>query len=500
MIYDLTVAWRNLRSRPIEVAVPILVVSLAIALSVAVFALSDGAEEGIVQASDPFGMLVVGSAGSGQELVLSSVLLQGNPIGNISYDVYEALESDDARVQLVVPLAFGDSLGGARLIGTNLNFFELRTSQLAPPAFQLAEGRFFAEFEAADHDHDDEAVDDEHDHDDEDVDGEHNHDDEVVDDDHDEEAVDDDHDHDDEAVEEEHDHDDEAVDDEHDHDNEAIVAEAVLGSQVAARTGLSIGDRFFGTHGVGAGIAENVHENIAYEIVGILEPSGTAYDTAIYIPLEAVWFAHEEGHDHEEHELEALSIEAAAEQAAAPINNQVTSVLVLPTGFVEQNQLAQQFYLDPTLQAAFPGEELGNLINLLNQGQQVLEVVGYLVLVIAALTLFLSMYSEVLARQQSIAIMRGVGSSRLNIARIIIFETLIVSISGAILGRLIGYGVAAIVALVYSTQSAIPIPIRFLPELEVILWVLSIGVGILAGLIPALMAYRVDVVERLFPS
>jgi len=60
--------------------------------------------------------------------------------------------------------------------------------------------------------------------------------------------------------------------------------------------------------------------------------------------------------------------------------------------------------------------------------------------------------------------------------------------------------VAFLIAQIYSTQSAIPIPIRFLPELEMILWVLSIGVGILAGLIPALMAYRVDVVERLFPS
>ncbi len=443
MIYDLTVAWRNLRSRPIEVAVPIIVVSLAIALSVAVFALSDGAEEGIVQASDPFGMLVIGSAGSGQELVLSSILLQGNPIGNIPYEVYETLEADDARVQLAVPLAFGDSLGGARLIGTNLNFFDLRTSQLAPPAFQLATGRFFNEFEVELHDH------------------------------------------------EEHE------------EGETPVAEAVLGSQAATRTGLQVGDRFFGTHGVGAGIAENLHENLAYEVVGILEYSGTAYDTAIYVPLEAVWFVHA---DHDQGSEDAPEIPSvgqttlAAEQAAAPVTNEVTSVMILPTGFVEQNQLAQEFYLDPTLQAAFPGQELGNLISLLNQGQQVLEIVGYLVLVIAVLTLFLSMYSEVLARQQAIAIMRGVGSSRLSVSRIIIFETLLVSIVGAVIGRLLGYLVAFLIAQIYSTQSAIPIPIRFLPELEMILWVLSIGVGILAGLIPALMAYRVDVVERLFPS
>ena len=432
MMYDLEVAWLNLRNRPVETSVPIIVVALAIALSVAVFALSDGAERGIIKASDPFGVLVVGSAGSGQELVLSSILLQGTPIGNIPYPVYETLESDDARVRLAVPLAFGDSVNGARIIGTNQNFFELRTSQLAPPAFQIAEGRLF---------------------------------------------------------------DNTPHDDEEEHHGDA---EAVLGSLAARRLGLGIGDRFFGTHGVGAGIAENVHENLAYVVVGILDPSNTAYDTAIYTTIEAVWDVHADESEDTTPSIGQTSL--VQEQAGAPITNQVTAVLVLPTGYFELSQIAQEFYLEPTLQAAFPGEELGNLINLLNQGQQVLEVVGYMVLVIAGLTLFLSMYSAVLARQQSIAVMRGLGNSRQSVSRIIVFETLIVSISGALLGRVIGYGVAFVIARIYSIQSAIPISVRFLPELEGILWLLSIGVGILAGLIPALMAYRVNVVERLFPG
>lgn len=442
MRYDLQVAWRNLRNRPIESLVPILVVALAIALSVAVFALSDGAEEGIVQASDPFGVLVIGSAGSGQELVLSSILLQGNPIGNIPYAIYEDLANDVERVQLAVPLAFGDSYRGYRIIGTNENFFALRTSQLAPPAFQFAQGRMFAEFEGPAQHTGDDPQGDEH-----------------------------------EAV---------------------AKAEVVLGAQVAAQTGLGIGDTFFGTHGIGIGIAENRHDNLEFEVVGILHPSRTAYDTAIYTPYRAVWAVHDQPAASDlPTSGQTLLVE---EQAAAPVADQMTVVLVLPTGFVEQNQIAQQFYLDPTLQAAFPGEELGALINLLNQGQQVLEVVGYMVLFIAGMTLFLSMYSAVLARQQSIAIMRGLGNNRLSIARIIIIETLIVSVVGALVGRVLGYGLALLIAQVYSAQSAIPIPIRFLPELEAILWGLSIIVGILAGLIPALMAYRVNVVERLFPS
>lgn len=426
MIYDVGLAWRNIHNRPIETFIPILVVALAIALSVAVIVLADGAEEGIVQASDPFGVLVIGSAGSGQDLVLSTILLQGNPIGNIPYEVYENLENDP-RVQLAVPLAFGDAVRGARIIGTNANFFDLRTDPGAPPAFQIAEGRNF------------------------DADGEF---------------------------------------------------EAVLGAEAAARLGLNVGDRFLSSHGVGTTIAENVHENNPYTVVGILGDSGTSYDAAVYTQIRSVWEAHAGVNDTETGDDASPTFETALVQevGAAPVTNQVTSVLVLPVGFIETNQIAQEFYLDPTLQAAFPGDELGSLINLVNQGQEVLNIIGYLVLVIASLTLFLSMYSAIIARQQSIAIMRGLGSSRVTVFRVVIFETLIVSVVGAILGRLIGYGLAFIIATIFSEQSAIPIPLRFLPDLEVLLWTLSIVVGVLAGLVPAFMAYRVDVVEKLFPS
>lgn len=435
MVYDLRLAWRNIRHRIIETLIPVLVVALAIGLSVAVFALSDGAEEGLVQASDPFGVLVIGKAGSGQDLVLSTILLQGNPIGNIDYAIYENLENDP-RVQLSVPLAFGDSVGGARIIGTNFNFFELRRTQSDAPTFQIAEGRIFAEAEPEAHD------------------------------DHDE----DDHEH-------------------QDHEDEHHF-EAVLGSSASHQLGLNVGDQFLATHGVGHGIAENVHEDV-YTVVGILQSTGTPYDTAVFTPLESVWDTHTE----EDHQSDTK-----VEAASAAEHGQVTSVLVLPTGYIEQNQIVQEFYIEPTLQAAFPGEELAILIRLLNQGQQILNIIGFLVLGIASLTLFLSMYSAILARQQAIAIMRSVGGSRLNVFRVVIFETLIVSISGAILGRIIGYGLAITIATVYSQQSAIPIPIRFLPELELLLWGMSLGVGLLAGIVPGIMAYRVNVVEKLFPS
>ncbi len=62
-------------------------------------------------------------------------------------------------------------------------------------------------------------------------------------------------------------------------------------------------------------------------------------------------------------------------------------MLVQPIGFIEANELWREFYVGAEAQAVFPGRELGSLFDLLNQGQQILIVVGYLAAVMAALTL-----------------------------------------------------------------------------------------------------------------
>ena len=64
---------------------------------------------------------------------------------------------------------------------------------------------------------------------------------------------------------------------------------------------------------------------------------------------------------------------------------------------------------------------------------------------------------------------------------------------------LLGYGTAGLIAAAIARQSAIPIAITYLGNLEVALWLLPLALGLLAGLLPAWQAYRVNVVEKLFP-
>lgn len=447
-MYELKLAWRNLVNRPVQTLVTLTVVALAVALAITVIHLNEGLQRGIIRASDPFGVLVVGAKGSGQQLVLSTLLLQGTPVGNIGGHIFEELRND-LRVALAVPIAMGDNVGGARIVGTDDHFFELRSSQQAQPAFRLAEGRIFA----ADF-------------------------------------------------------------------------EAVLGSRAAAELGLRIGDQFRPAHGVEPGLEGDDHAEV-HTVVGILHRSDTPFDNAAFTSVNSVIAMHAEvpasadpastdDHaeetDHNATELAGAAIVTDTEPREEygynevhddhdhAIEGQVTAVLVAPVGFIEANQLWREFYTGVEAQAVFPGRELGGLFDLLNQGQEILIIVGYLAAIMAALTLFLAIYSATESRQHLLAILRGVGASRRTVMLVVLVETVLVAVFGALLGRLLGYSVAAAIAGEISRRSAIPVAIGWLPQVEPVLWLLPLALGVLAGLLPAWQSYRVNVVEKLFPS
>ncbi len=428
-MYALKIAWRNLLSRPAQTLVTVFVVALAVALAVTVTHLNEGLQRGIIRASDPFGVLVVGAKGSSQQLVLSTLLLQGAPVGNIPGHIYAELRND-TRVALAVPIAMGDNVGGARIVGTDDHFFDLHPSQQELPAFQLAAGDLF--------------------------DGDF---------------------------------------------------EAVLGSRAAIELGLGLGDRFQPQHGVARGLESDTHAEV-HTVVGIMQPSGTPFDNAVLTSVESVIRMHREAgpitpaasSPDPANEHGGKHADEAGGGHAHVDSGQVTAVLVQPVGFIEANEIWREFYTGTEAQAVFPGRELGTLFDLLNQGQEILIVVGYLAAVMAALTLFLAIYSATESRQQLLAILRSTGASRATVVAVVLAETVLMALLGTLLGRLFGYGAAAAIALQITRQSAIPISIGYLGTLEVALWVLPLALGVLAGLLPAWHAYRVNVVEKLFPS
>lgn len=117
------------------------------------------------------------------------------------------------------------------------------------------------------------------------------------------------------------------------------------------------------------------------------------------------------------------------------------------------------------------------------------------VILIGALVVLVTMMGSVKERTEEIGILRALGFGRWHIMQIILLEAAIISSIAGLFGYLIGFCVTELsLGFFVATEFAIA-PVRLLLALEVIL--LTVGIGSLASLYPALLAAKLDPYEAL---
>jgi putative ABC transport system permease protein len=246
--------------------------------------------------------------------------------------------------------------------------------------------------------------------------------------------------------------------------------EAVLGAATARRTGLRVGDRFY----EGEEMAE-----YPLTVVGILRPTQSADDRAIFLSLASFWGMNE----------------IAREMTVKPL----TAVLVRPKRMSDLPSLHRQLNTAAETQAVFPSVVLLNIFNLLGLAEEVLSLILGIVAVVVLLYLFVSMYSATLERKREIATMRALGARRTTILGIVLLESCAITAIGGIAGLLGGHGVAYLGAYLLAARGGLvthPFPVGALQPLVL---GIVIALGTLAGLLPAVLAYRTEVAENLAP-
>ncbi|MCX8155287.1 MAG: ABC transporter permease [Verrucomicrobiae bacterium] len=256
--------------------------------------------------------------------------------------------------------------------------------------------------------------------------------------------------------------------------------EAVVGSFAARRLGLRVGDRFHPYHGLTFS-EEHQHEE-DYLVVGVLKPSNTPADRVIWIPLAGV--QHMSGHDPA----------AATDLSAVLVKLKGGSPLA---GF----QLDQYYNRQGTrLTWAWPiGRVVAELFEKLAWLDRVLTALAALVALVAGAAITASMYNAMYARRRDVAILRALGARR----RTVFMATWLEAVGIA------GLGVVGAFPLYALSMSAVAVMVRASTGvvLEVAVWhpvmlyapAALIALGGLAGLLPALRAYRTEVARHLVP-
>jgi putative ABC transport system permease protein len=257
--------------------------------------------------------------------------------------------------------------------------------------------------------------------------------------------------------------------------------EAVVGSFVAQKLGLKRGDKFHPYHGLIFNEKDQHAET--YVVTGVLKPSNTPGDRVIWIPLAGI--QRMSGHDpNAATDVSAVLIKLRAGSAAA--------------GFRLDMMYNKQ---GNRLTFAWPiGQVMAELFSKLGWFDRVLELVAYLVALVATASILASIYNSMNERRREIAILRALGARRRTVFGAILLEAASISALGMVIAFVFYIAIMTGAAEIIRAQTGVVLdPMKFNP---VMLWAPAalITLGALAGIVPAFKAYRTDVAEHLAPT
>ncbi|MFN3302087.1 MAG: ABC transporter permease [Roseateles sp.] len=259
--------------------------------------------------------------------------------------------------------------------------------------------------------------------------------------------------------------------------------QAVLGAEVAQATGLKIGDRFAGSHGLADG--GGAHGEHPFEVVGVLATSGSVLDRLVLTDLASVWEMHEEhhaDHAHEHHDDD---------------KRETTLILVRYRSPLGAALLPRWVNAQPGLQAAAPALETARLMRLVGAGTEVLRGFGAVLLLAAGLSVWVALLHAVRARQADLAMLRMLGAPARRVAALIALEALLLAGLATALGLAAGHGLVGVLERLLAERQSLRLAPLGLGEAEWWVPLLAGGMALLAAAWPAWRAYRLDVTTLL---
>jgi len=263
--------------------------------------------------------------------------------------------------------------------------------------------------------------------------------------------------------------------------------QAVLGAQVAARTGLGLGGSFTGAHGLARG--GETHGDAPFTVIGILKPTGTVLDRLVLTPVTSVWRVHEIEH--------GIDVNDVQEKAAMDEERELTALLVQYASPLAAAMLPRMINNQTALQAAQPAFESAKLFRILGVGVDVLRGIAVVMLVSAALSMFAALYNALEERRTDMAILRTLGAPPVKLLSLLLTEGLILALAGAAIGWIAGHGALALVAGMLAEDQQFALSGWIVAPDEAWLALIAAGIGIAAALLPAVRAYRTDIATTL---
>jgi putative ABC transport system permease protein len=260
--------------------------------------------------------------------------------------------------------------------------------------------------------------------------------------------------------------------------------EAVIGAEVAANTGLAMGNSFIGSHGLGN--EGHPHGSTPYQVTGVLASCRCVLDRLILTATESVWRVHEKA-------IEGDTPLDAEDKKAIEDEREVTMALIRYKSPLAAVSFPRFVNTTTNMQAAAPAIEITRLLRMVGVGTDVLRGFGAVLLLTAGLSVFIALWNAVRERRADLAMLRMLGASPQKVAGLLVCEALWLALLASILGLLMGHLLTGAVGYLLQAEKSLPVTGFIWLVQEWVIPAAAAVIAVLAALIPALAAYRVDV-------
>lgn len=298
-------------------------------------------------------------------------------------------------------------------------------------------------------------------------------------------------------------------------DSENGFNECVVGNQVAREAKVYLGESIYPIHGEVGSSDAHFHKESGFKVVGILEPTGTPHDRAVFVNIEGFYLMEdhakpiEEGRDFvsdetdetegesldggdEPDELESdgeieLSEEAQREAEAQlrrePLpmeQREITALLIRSNdddgtgavgshlidsinggGFLEPSLRASMFrpirvQVEP--QAVNPIREVSYLfMNIVDPIRWVLLGLTILICIVSGISILVGIYNSMNQRRHEIAVLRALGARRSKVTQIMLAESVMLSLAGGLFGWIAGHVLNAALSPIVESRAGVRI-------------------------------------------
>lgn len=492
----LQLVFKQMRQRALSTWLTLLSVLLGVALAVAIL-IFQREGSGLFGQKDYGFDVLVGPKGSPTQLVLNTVYHIDKSPGNIPFSIYENLAAQDNRyVKMAIPYGVGDTFQNHRIVATLPKIFgasdDAQTTDSSKAMeyrpghrLEVAAGKSFA----------------------------------------------------------------------------AKKFEAVIGADLPERTKLKIGDKFQVTHGMPRpNQTPDIHPE-EWTVVGIMAKTNTALDRVIMIPLTSFWAigeheealqaqaairagralpqdsdatkspsatkpamelmhdaptkpdapaelmqdatepahaeGHDEDHDHGEKSYD-LNPDGTIDLKIPHDDLAISAVLVRSRGAYQASMLLYTIKNGPFADAVNPASVMREFFQVFfAPSAKVLMAVASLVIVVAAVGILVSIYNSVAARKREVAILRALGATRTRILAMNCIEAGLIGLFGGVLGVVAGHLLAGVGSMYLAQSLGEGIAWYRVGAIEIAYLVAVVIIAVLAGLAPAMKAYRTPVAVNL---